>query len=68
MAFMPDMTANLCMAYVHMLMSMTLTLMQDHSGLAEEKISFELSPQLSKRNMLVQIVSHDLDFENIDMS
>ena len=53
MAFMPDMTANLCMAYVHMLMSMTLTLMQDHSGLAEAKISVELSPQLSKRNMLV---------------
>ena len=35
MAFKLGMTADLCTAYMLMLVSMTLTLMQGHSGLAE---------------------------------
>ena len=33
------MTVDVCMAYMLMLVSMTLTLMQGHSGLADEKKS-----------------------------
>ena len=38
MAFKLDMTVDLCMGYMLMLISMTLTLMQGYSGLANETI------------------------------
>ena len=37
MAFTFGMTIDLCMRHVFMLVSITLTLLQDHSGLAEDK-------------------------------
>ena len=37
MAFTLDMTVDLCMAYMLMLVSTTLTLMQGHSGSANAK-------------------------------
>ena len=49
MAFKLGMTVDLCMAYMLMLVSMTLTLMQGHSWSAKVKISFDLSWQLSIR-------------------
>ena len=54
-----------------MLVSMTLTFMQGHSGSAQEKFSAELSRQLSEQQALTKLattVGHffqDLDFENV---
>ena len=52
MAFKLGMTVDLYMAYyIYMLVSMTVTLMQGHSGSAEAKI-VKLSRQLSKQQAL----------------
>ena len=48
MAFNLGMVVDLCMICMPMLILMTLTLMQGHSGLAKEKISVELSRQPPK--------------------
>ena len=46
------MTVDVCMAYMIMLVSMTLTLMQDHSGRQGQTFSAELSRELIKRQAL----------------
>ena len=60
MAFKLGMTVDLRMAYILLLFSMTLTLMQGHSCSAEEKnVSVELSRQLCKAIvMLSSILFH----------
>ena len=66
MAFKLGIAVDACMAYMLMLMSMTLTLMQGHSGLEESgEISVELSTKQSNKHFRIKSVSHDLDFENI---
>ena len=45
MAFKYGTTVDLCMAYMLMLILITLTLMQGHSGSAEENFHLELSRQ-----------------------
>ena len=40
MAFKLGMKIDLCMGYILMVVSMTLTVMQSHSGSADEQIQF----------------------------
>ena len=49
---------------VLMLILIILTLMQGHSGLAALSYLDTLSKQINKQSRL-NLVSHDLDFENI---
>ena len=72
MVFKLGMTVELCMAYTLILVSMTMTLMQGHSGSAEAKqTSVELSRQLTKQAISIKLYTtvgpglflHDLDFE-----
>ena len=52
MAFKLSMNVDLCIRYILMVILMTLTLMQGHSGSAEKQNQLELSQLLSKQKRL----------------
>ena len=60
LAFTLGMTVDLCMSYLLMLVSMTLTLMQGHSGSAKAKIQywFILKTKQAKSIKLATTVGH----------
>ena len=69
MAFKLGMSVDLCMAYMPMLVSMTLTLMQGHNGSAKATIIWTTKQAISiTLATTLGHVLHDLDFENIHMA
>ena len=61
MAFKLGMTIEVSLAYMRMLVSMTLTLMKGHSGLAEEQIQHQIIPTTKQAVSLklAATVGHD---------
>ena len=69
-AFILGMNVDLCMAYMLMLVSMILTLMQSHSGSAKYKIQCWIISTTKQAIIIIPatMVGHllrDLDFENV---
>ena len=69
MAFKLGMTVDLCMAYMLMLVSMTLTLIQGHNGSTEENnikaMAFKLRMTVDLYMTYAHVRFDDLDFENV---
>ena len=70
MAFKLGMTVDLCMAYMLMLVSMTLILMKGHSGSQRQKISIGII-STTKQAITVQLATmvgqflSDLDYKKV---
>ena len=63
MAFKLGMAADVCMAYLLMLISVILTLMPGHRGSAKTKqISLKVSRQLSKQNKALNLLQRYVFF------